>query len=387
MLHLLPISTNVLFFTLSISLHVAGSLSINAIPATYTLVSGRISACPTEVSYAKVLERKRFIPATSTSAGEFMCKGPGGKQVREGDLIMSHGLPLPSLVSRKDVSFIAGVETATRVCGPWAFNASSISWFLRNTNSKEIHDKDSGLTLEPGYIYLAYTHFTDFCFYQRREEELDIRYSGFPIPSQNFMKSSEEPNPTAEMVKESPPVNFDAFTCFPGSSTLRTEGGKVITMDDLQVGDKVVSNEAGQYSDIFMFSHQDRYIFSTFIVLQTSGKKEIMLSRGHYIFIDGVARAAKEAVVGQTVTTSSGTQEAISNVTFRRGRGLYNPQTINGTIVVNDILVTTWTTAVAPVTASALLSPVRFTYRLLPQRLSEVLSSYINVKLDMIRSI
>jgi hypothetical protein len=46
-----------------------------------------------------------------------------------------------------------------------------------------------------------------------------------------------------------------------------------------------------------------------------------------------------------------------------RGVGLYNPQTLHGDIVVDGVRASTYTEAVDPVFAHAVLAPVRAVYR------------------------
>lgn len=144
------------------------------------------------------------------------------------------------------------------------------------------------------------------------------------------------------------------------------EDGHSIAMDSLRVGDRVRSSENGTFSDVYLFSHDDRSLSSTFVRMETSPGWTIDLSDGHYIYLNGEPKTAGHARVGDTLTTFNGNPSKISNVQRVTGKGLYNPQTLDGNIVVNGFLVTTWTSAVRPRTATALLAPVRFPYVLLP---------------------
>ena len=174
-----------------------------------------------------------------------------------------------------------------------------------------------------------------------------------PSPSGNGLPIHElSPTPT--------PTPTPAGACFPAHATVQTERGAV-RMDKLKVGDSVlVAN--GRYSPVFMFTHKLSSVQSTFVRLRASSGHVIELSPSHYIYLNGRLAASHMAVVGDRLVLSDETNAVVSEVTSVNGYGLFNPQTLHGDIVVNGVKASTYTTAVQPWFAHALLAPVRLVY-------------------------
>lgn len=353
----------------STSLVYAKKFSLETLATDYELQSGRTSACPSSLSYSSADDTKSFIAASSTSAGRFKCNGKGGKRLQNGDIIRKQGLNLPSIVSNEKVSFFAGVESATRVCGPWSFNASVISWYIYNSDSKTIADSETGIKLEPGFIYLAYSHFSDLCVYRT------IESGRLETPDRERKPGVVEDEKKKER------------ECFPHDATVELDSGKSITMMELKIGDRVLVSGSGQFSEVFAFSHQDTASVSAFLRVTTETRRSIKLTPGHIIYINGEAKTANSAIEGDLLTTHEGVMEKISDITIVKAQGLYNPQTLTGDIVVNDILATTWTAGVEPVTATSMLSPLRMIYRVVPVHTFNIINKWLNSALELARSI
>jgi hypothetical protein len=113
-----------------------------------------------------------------------------------------------------------------------------------------------------------------------------------------------------------------------------------------------------------MFTHADDDAASDFIALSTVAGRTIAMSPGHYVYLNGVLSPASSAHIGDELTLSSGSQSRITSVRRQRARGLYNPQTLHGDIVVNGVVASTYTTAVSPSFGHAWLAPMRLLYRL-----------------------
>ncbi|PXF46933.1 Desert hedgehog protein B [Gracilariopsis chorda] len=350
--------------------------SMATILQDYQLAAGRPSACPLTVSYEKVSGENRVIPAGSMKVEGVKCTGPGGKRVEPGTDILRMGLSLPSHVSHKDVFFFAGVESAPRVCGPWAFNASAISWFFTNMHDTTVKDEELGIKIHPGYIYVTYSHFSDFCMYQKK---LHV-----PLELSNKQEQDQK-EAYEEKEKNDHQGDKNTGSCFPNDAFVSTEDGRIVSMKELQVGDRVLSSPDGTYSDIFMFTHKDESVAATFVKISTRSGKTLLLSEGHYLFVDDKTKTAAAAVVGDTVTLASGTKDRIVDIQIVLAKGLHNPQTLDGNIVVNGILATTWTSAAPPVTASLLLTPVRGMYKLLPTSLFASVRSMVEIIVDSAR--
>jgi hypothetical protein len=135
-------------------------------------------------------------------------------------------------------------------------------------------------------------------------------------------------------------------------------------MKDLKIGDMVLV-APGTYSPVFMFTHKIANKVSEFVRIMTTDGYSISLSRSHYLYINGALQPAGSARVGNTVLLSCGRRTAVERVEYVVGTGFYNPQTLHGDIVVSGIIASTYTLAVEPATAHALLVPLRSLFMVL----------------------
>lgn len=148
--------------------------------------------------------------------------------------------------------------------------------------------------------------------------------------------------------------------CFPATAMVTLEDGSTKAMADLTVGDKVhVGN--GEFSEVFYFSTQMAETSSQFVKLTTSDG-ELLLTAGHYLYVNGVLAPASTAKAGDSLTLANGASAKISAVGTAYAPGLYNPHTMTGDIVVDGFLTSTYTDAVHPTLAHAVLYPLRQLY-------------------------
>jgi hypothetical protein len=76
------------------------------------------------------------------------------------------------------------------------------------------------------------------------------------------------------------------------------------------------------------------------------------------------ALVAEGAVrVGDTATSETGATKRVVSVSGEQARGLFDPQTLDGDIVVEGLLASTYTTIVEPALAHAALAPMRLFYQ------------------------
>lgn len=152
--------------------------------------------------------------------------------------------------------------------------------------------------------------------------------------------------------------------CFPSDAVVTLETGEQRVMSSLVVGDRVHIGR-GVFSEVFMFTHKLADVESNFVRIQTADGQRLSLTPGHYIYINGALATAKSVVVGDVVELASGLTSSVSRISSVVLKGLYNPQTLHGNIVVDDVLVSTYTSAVEPTLAHIALSPLRMLYGLL----------------------
>jgi desert hedgehog len=132
-------------------------------------------------------------------------------------------------------------------------------------------------------------------------------------------------------------------------------------MDQLAVGDRV-KVAVDSFSDVFMFTHRLADVLTSFVVLRTESGHSISTTHGHYLYINGALTPAASVKLGDLVTMGTGEQTRVIHVSESVQAGLYNPQTLHGDIVVNGLLASTYTTAVAPSVGHAWLAPLRLMY-------------------------
>lgn len=159
------------------------------------------------------------------------------------------------------------------------------------------------------------------------------------------------------------PTPASNAACFPSLGLVLLESGRIIAMRQLQVGDRVHAG-SGIFSEVYTFTHKTEHIISDFIQLRTASGKVISLSPGHYIPVSGKHIAARAVKVGDLVTVENGLKDRVAEISYESLRGLYNPQTLDGYIVVDGVLTSTFTEAVRPSTANALLVPLKLLCRM-----------------------
>ena len=163
----------------------------------------------------------------------------------------------------------------------------------------------------------------------------------------------------------------DSADCFPAFATVELADGRVVPMADVAVGDKVrvaAGDAPSAFSSVFLFTHKMPTAPRAYVRLALANGHALVVSAGHYVYADGKMVAAAGVAVGSTVQVSSSVGAGwvttpVTAVTRVNAAGLYNPQTLHGDIVVDGVRASTFTTAVEPTVASALLAPLRALYR------------------------
>lgn len=150
-------------------------------------------------------------------------------------------------------------------------------------------------------------------------------------------------------------------SCFPADAAVELESGTQVPMSSIQVGDRVKTS-ANRYSVVFMFTHRLHSGMHEFVALRASssaGPIYLKLSAGHYLPVHGELKPANSVVPGDKVELGDESMATVISVSNEKSHGLFNPQTVDGQIVVNGVVASTYTTAVEPSAAHALLLPIR----------------------------
>jgi uncharacterized surface protein with fasciclin (FAS1) repeats len=154
-------------------------------------------------------------------------------------------------------------------------------------------------------------------------------------------------------------------SCFPASAVVHISSIVHVSMDKLSAGMAVkVSADSGDASSkVYFFSHKMHTGWHEFIRISSASGHAVTLSSIHYIYANGKLTAASSVRIGDKLRTLDGTA-TVSAVETVRERGLFAPHTLHGDLVVNRVVVSTYTRAVHPTIAHALLAPVRALVRL-----------------------
>eukprot|EP00173_Palmaria_palmata_P005517 Plantae.Rhodophyta-Palmaria_palmata.ctg9957.p1 GENE.Plantae.Rhodophyta-Palmaria_palmata.ctg9957~~Plantae.Rhodophyta-Palmaria_palmata.ctg9957.p1 ORF type:complete len:502 (-),score=119.11 Plantae.Rhodophyta-Palmaria_palmata.ctg9957:218-1603(-) len=147
--------------------------------------------------------------------------------------------------------------------------------------------------------------------------------------------------------------------CFPADSILQIQGGAPVRMVDLQYSDNVAVG-GGKHSEVYFFGHKHATEMANFVHIHTEGSaKPLRLSPGHYLYANGKLATARTVVVGDDLETGDGKMTAVTSVRVAPAQGLYAPTTLHGNIVVDGIVVSSYTDALHPHTAHNLVAPLR----------------------------
>lgn len=189
---------------------------------------------------------------------------------------------------------------------------------------------------------------------------------------------------------ESSPVS-----CFPADERIALPHGESIRLSALTTSHVVLSQHANATSPIFMFSHRDPDIVARFVQLHfrhSDVLSSLRVSPGHYIYRYKSSRAgsavadtsdntelvmASRVRPGDALLGADGRPRSVERVSSTLARGLYNPHSLHGDLIVSGVRVSSYTAAVPPHVASGALTPVRLLYRLGLHSLSRLLSMYM----------
>merc|ERR1711959_461914 len=135
--------------------------------------------------------------------------------------------------------------------------------------------------------------------------------------------------------------------CFPNDAVVHTSPTTTKTMDELNVGDMVLTSHG--FSPVYAFAHKDDEATSSFLKLSTASGHSIELSPEHRVFTHDersntmAAVAAKEVRVGDLLLVNDDTRPStVTAVRTVSKKGLHAPYTVQGSVVVNGVLASSY---------------------------------------------
>lgn len=139
---------------------------------------------------------------------------------------------------------------------------------------------------------------------------------------------------------------FFSDICFSPIATANVDGKGRVMMKDLVNGDNVLTMD-GSYQTMYSMNHYHTSRETTFVQIKTNLESEqpLELSPNHLLYVTDKTKPvpASTVEVGDKVWTVEGGKEVLEVNMITRG-GLYNPLTMDGTIVVDGIAASAYTT-------------------------------------------
>lgn len=160
----------------------------------------------------------------------------------------------------------------------------------------------------------------------------------------------------------SSPEASNESACFPSDMHVRLSATETRQLKDLIVGDRVYTSSFEKDS-VIAFSHRIHSLQAfPFVRIDTTSLHNITLSHGHFIYVNGKLKAARDTRVGDIVITEAG-KASVTSVKDVWSKGLYAPHTLGGDLMVNGVLVSCYTSVIPETTAHTLLAPIRALFR------------------------
>lgn len=148
--------------------------------------------------------------------------------------------------------------------------------------------------------------------------------------------------------------------CFPADASVVLSNGSTKKMNELEIGDNVKVGE-NQFSKVYTFTHRDHDIMAKFVQIHLRNGNILELSHAHYLYVNEESNIIPAHLVrsGDLLIGDYGQKLVVAKTMDITKRGLFNPHTVTGDIIVNGIKTTTYTEAVQVSAAHSLLAPIR----------------------------
>lgn len=169
--------------------------------------------------------------------------------------------------------------------------------------------------------------------------------------------------------------------CFPGIGRVHLPDGHEKMMRNIQVGD-IVQTGRDEYAGVILLTHNAYDKMGEFVRLETRCGHTVHVSEGHYVPIGERLIVAGNIQVGDLLHLRNGSVSQVRRIGRVVLRGVHNPQTENGWIVVDGVVMSTFTRAIKPAMGMALLVPVKAAFRVGVRWMGRLLSRWLRLGLD-----
>lgn len=129
--------------------------------------------------------------------------------------------------------------------------------------------------------------------------------------------------------------------CFPGDARVQLEDGSSKRMRDVCVGDRVQVS-GGAFSDVFIISHNLPKAQAAYLQLVTQHNHILHVTPEHFVYVNGTLAPAASVSIGDRLTLADGNGSAVVSVATVWKDGVFNVLTLDGDIVVDGVLASTY---------------------------------------------
>lgn len=249
--------------------------------------------------------------------------------------------------------YFVGFEAMKRVChGSKSLRHHSTAFLMRPLHwDVKVKNVDFVLKREQKWLLMNPLYERVTCVYGSTmgdvgKEEEDDEIAGEESESANGLEGSDK-----------------SSSCFPGNARVKLMDGRSLDMESLSVGDMVQVGH-GKFSRVFMFTHTVKDVESEFVQIEVNGGNRVTVTGGHYVYANGRLIEGRRIRRGDKMNSGNGEEVIVKGVKRVLERGLFNPQTVHGDIVVDEVVVSTYTESIEPRTAHALLAGFRALFKL-----------------------
>jgi len=129
--------------------------------------------------------------------------------------------------------------------------------------------------------------------------------------------------------------------CFSDRTSVELENGKIISMNQLRLGDKVLVSPYGKYEAIYGFGHFDATSKVEFLQIRTTKKSDeaLEITPNHLVLLEGkrAIPAAHLSAGDNLLLGSTGNMETIVSIKNITRIGAFAPYTPSGKIMTNGV--------------------------------------------------
>jgi len=270
--------------------------------------------------------------------------------------------------------FLLGIEPKGRSCGATRLPGGAAVLFVHEEDNVRLLD-NLVLPGGGGVSYMGTIVPDKACLYVRGPNDRTPGVTAGGSPANQQAGSGDEdgaapqpnPTPTSDDAATPTPTADAEESCFPATAAVRLADGSVKTMAEVAVGDALHVG-GGAHSPVYAWSHKLVDRAAEFVAITTTtgdaAASPLLLSPSHYLYVGGSLAAAAAVRAGDQLTDGAGAPLTVASVGRVTRTGVFAPHTLHGDLVVDGVRVSSYTRAVHPRVAHALLAPLRVAYRL-----------------------